>query len=113
MKVSGPITGSVDGAMLYDSHSGPLGALRWRDATDWQQFTLIREVVESGTMSITLALTGLGEVQFDDLRVIPHSPRDEPPPTIADEKREKGSTRSPLDLFERLPGLRGGATRRR
>lgn len=75
IKVVSPIVGHPDGVMLYDDLIGPAGALRWNDAGDWQPFQLIREVRQSGELSIRIVLNGLGEVHFDDLRIIPHDPR--------------------------------------
>jgi hypothetical protein len=72
-----PIVRSLDGAMFYDSIGGPEGAIRWHDASDWKRFELIREVQESTDLTIKITLTGLGEIQFDDLRVIPQNPLEE------------------------------------
>ena len=75
VRIVGPITGNVDGVMLYDSQSGPQRALRWNKSADWQQFELLRKIEADGEFRLTIALTGLGEAQFDDIRVVPHSPR--------------------------------------
>jgi hypothetical protein len=37
----------------------------------WQQFTLYRRVPSSGTIGVTVGLTGLGTVYFDDVRIEP------------------------------------------
>ena len=37
----------------------------------WKKFILYREVPASGTISVTMALTGLGKVYFDDVRIEP------------------------------------------
>jgi hypothetical protein len=77
VKVSGwvripqPITGSVDGALFYDSAGGEPLAVRLTGTTGWKQFTLYRWVPASGLMNVTLALTGLGTVYFDDIRIEP------------------------------------------
>ncbi len=68
-KVPNPITGSIDGAMIYDNLLGKPGAVRLKAAQDWQRFELIRPVPESQDVTITIALHGLGEVLVDDLRV--------------------------------------------
>ena len=60
--------------MVYDSIAGPDGALRWHEAGDWKRFELIREVADSGEFTLKLLLTGLGEVQFDDIRIVTHKP---------------------------------------
>ena len=75
VRIVGPITGNVDGVMLYDSQSGPRRALRWKKSAGWQQFELLRKVEADGELRLTIALTGLGEAQFDNIRVVPHSPR--------------------------------------
>jgi hypothetical protein len=38
---------------------------------EWKKFTLYRRVPPSGTMNLTVALTGIGRVAFDDLRIEP------------------------------------------
>ena len=65
------ITASADGALLYDSAGGEPLAVRLTGVTPWKKFTLYRQVPESGTIFVTLALTGLGTVCFDDVRVEP------------------------------------------
>jgi hypothetical protein len=75
VRIVGPITGNVDGVMLYDSQSGPSRALRWNKSSDWQQFELLRKVDSDGELRLIIALTGLGDAQFDNIRVVPHSPR--------------------------------------
>lgn len=80
VKVSGwiripqPIVASPDGALFYDSAGGEPLAVRLTDATQWRQFTLYRRVPASGTMTVTLALTGIGTVYFDDVRIEPLVP---------------------------------------
>lgn len=65
------ITASADGAVFYDSIGGePLG-VRLTEPTPWKKFTLYRRVPSTGTMQVTLALTGIGTVYFDDVRIEP------------------------------------------
>jgi hypothetical protein len=71
MKVAGPIVGSPDGALLYDSAGGEPLAVRQSLPSPWRQFILYRTVPASGSIGVTLALTGLGTVYFDDLRIEP------------------------------------------
>ncbi len=67
-----PITASVDGALLFDSVGGePLGIRLVAATTKWQKFSLYRKVPASGEVRVTLALSGLGTVYFDDVRVEP------------------------------------------
>jgi hypothetical protein len=72
VRIPGPIQASADGAMLYDSAGGEPMAVRLAGTTKtWKQFTLYRKVPASGSIHLTLALTGLGKVYFDDLRIEP------------------------------------------
>jgi hypothetical protein len=71
IRIPGPITASVDGALLYDSAGGEPLAVRLTEPTKWKQFVLYRRVPSSGTISVTLALTGLGTAYFDDIRIEP------------------------------------------
>jgi len=71
VRIPKPIIASADGALLYDSIGGEPLAVRLTDPCLWKQFTLYREVPESGTFYVTLALTGIGRVDFDDVRVEP------------------------------------------
>lgn len=79
------IAASADGALLYDSSGGEPLAIRLNQAIPWRHFILYRQVPASGTMNVTLALTGIGKVFFDDIRIEPleataHAP---PPPGAA------------------------------
>ncbi len=74
LRVPAPIKASPDGALFYDSAGGePLG-VRLTGATGWRKFTLYRRVPDSGLISVTLALTGIGTVYFDDIRIEPEVP---------------------------------------
>ncbi len=63
------VTGSVDGLLILDSLSGEALAERIGQTNGWRQFTLYRAAPQSGPMTVTLALTGLGEVWLDDISV--------------------------------------------
>jgi hypothetical protein len=71
-----PIKATVDGALFYDSAGGEPLAIRLTEPTPWKRFTLYRKIPASGTLQVTLALTGLGRVYFDDVRIEPLTPRD-------------------------------------
>jgi hypothetical protein len=72
VNVPAAIRASVDGALLFDNSGGETLALRWTAPTKgWQPVTLYRRVPAEGVLRLTLALTGLGSVYFDDLRVEP------------------------------------------
>jgi hypothetical protein len=69
VRVPTPITGSVDGLLILDSITGEALAERIRTTGDWQPFTLHRVAPQSGNLTVTLALTGIGEALVDDLSV--------------------------------------------
>jgi hypothetical protein len=77
-RLPGGIAASSDGALLYDSAGGEQLAVRLRGAMKWRQFTLYRRVPASGTINVTMALTGIGTVYFDDVRIEPAAPGDAP-----------------------------------
>jgi hypothetical protein len=74
VRIPEPIKASPDGALFYDSAGGEPLAIRLTEPTAWKKFTFYRKVPASGTMQVTLALTGLGTVYFDDLRIEPLMP---------------------------------------
>jgi hypothetical protein len=65
------ITGSEDGALFYDSAGGEPLAVRIRHTRGWRRYSLFRRVPESGRISVTLAMSGMGNVFFDDVRIEP------------------------------------------
>jgi hypothetical protein len=71
VRIPGPITASPDGAMLFDSAGGEPLAVHLTEPTDWRTLTIYRQVPPTGEIRITLALTGLGVVQWDDVRLEP------------------------------------------
>jgi len=76
MAIPQQIQASVDGALLFDSAGGEPLAIRQTTATGWKKFTLYRQVPPSGSISVTVALTGIGRAAFDDLRIEPLIPGD-------------------------------------
>ena len=68
-KVATPLVGSIDGALIYDSILGKPGAVRLKATQDWKQFLIIRPVVESTEMTVTISLQSIGEILIDDLRI--------------------------------------------
>lgn len=106
VRMVSPSIGSTDGALIYDSLGGPLTALRWTEAQrDWQHFQILREVPESQEMTLTVTLTGLGELLVDDLRVLAYDPETESPegsPGIESPGKPKPS---PFDFLKKLPGF--------
>lgn len=71
VRIPGPLLASPDGAMIYDSAGGEPLAVHLTEPTDWRPVTLYRRVPESGEIRVTLALTGLGVVHWDDVRIEP------------------------------------------
>lgn len=69
VRVPKAIEGSVDGLMILDSITGDALAERIRLTRGWQPFTLYRAAPESGNLTITFALTGLGEASIDDVTI--------------------------------------------
>lgn len=71
VQIPSPITGSVDGLLIADSYTGETLAERIGETTGWQPFTLYRVAPESGTLTVSFALSGFGEVWLDDIRICP------------------------------------------
>lgn len=64
-----PLIGSVDGLQIIDTLGGPEMGLRIHEAPSWQPFRLIRAATGETQVSVTIALSGLGKAQVDDLAV--------------------------------------------
>jgi len=69
-----PITASVDGLLIVDRLGGEPLAHRMGNALGWQEFSLYRAASESGTITLTFALTGVGEAWIDDVTIQPLTP---------------------------------------
>jgi len=69
VRVPKPITGSVDGLLIIDSLSGEPLAERIGKTSGWEEFTLYRLAPEQGQVSITFALSGIGEAWLDDVTI--------------------------------------------
>ncbi len=86
VRAPGGIAGSADGALFYDSAGGEALAYRVNgDLSKWKRLVLFRRVPETGSISITMALTGLGKVYFDSVRIEPIAagPAPTPKATVA------------------------------
>lgn len=70
-KIPKKIQATADGALIYDSSGGEPLAVRLTEPGNWKRFTVYRRVPESGSINVTLALTGLGAVYFDDVTIEP------------------------------------------
>jgi len=60
---------STDGLLIFNSLSGSDLGDRIRLTQGWRAFTLYRAVPQNGDLTVTFALTGLGEASIDDLAV--------------------------------------------
>ncbi len=74
VNIPAPITASPDGAMMFDNAGGEPLAIRWTDPTPWKKYTVYRRVPASGTINVTLTMTGVGTAYFDDVRIEPLVP---------------------------------------
>ncbi|MEN6448940.1 MAG: hypothetical protein ABFC96_00475 [Thermoguttaceae bacterium] len=64
-----PITASADGLMIIDSISGEALADRIGQTKDWRQFAMYRVAPQAGPVSVTFALSGVGEAWLDDVEI--------------------------------------------
>lgn len=71
VRVPQELLGSVDGLQIFDSLGGAELATRIKAAPTWQPFRMVRMARDDEAMSITIALTGLGVAQVDNLAVRP------------------------------------------
>ena len=69
INVPRPLGGSSEGLLVFESLSGPDLGDRIRLTQGWRELTLYRAVPQSGELTVTFALTGLGEASIDDLKV--------------------------------------------
>jgi hypothetical protein len=69
IKIDKPITGSVDGVMMIDSLGGEELAERIGVTRGWEEFVLYRIATSDEPVTLTIALTGYGEVLLDDLTI--------------------------------------------
>lgn len=69
VKVPRTITGSVDGLLVLDSLGGEALAQRIALSPEWKEVTLYRVAPAAGPVTITFALTGVGEAWVDDVSV--------------------------------------------
>jgi hypothetical protein len=74
VRVPEQITASPDGLLIYDSLGGAMLGQRFQRTEGWQEFSFYRVAATNGGLSLTFALTGLGEVAIDDVSVSLHEP---------------------------------------
>lgn len=88
INVPASILASPDGALFYDSAGGEPLAVRLTQTPGWKKYVLYRRVPTSGVLQVTLALTGVGTVFFDDVRIQPLQQTDNPDALAETERRE-------------------------
>lgn len=71
VRVPAPILGTVDGFMVIDSLGGSDLAMRFDRTPVWKEFTMYRAAAQDGQLTVTFALTGLGEAWIDDVTIDP------------------------------------------
>ncbi|MEE2676257.1 MAG: hypothetical protein VX876_04795 [Planctomycetota bacterium] len=83
VNITEPLQHHGDGFVVYDSIGGIGMADRFHHTTGWQPFSLIRVAPANGSVQLTFALMGLGEVSIDNVTVqkqIPHLTNTSPIP---------------------------------
>lgn len=68
-RMPNPLIGSVDGLQIIDSLGGPDMAMRIHESPSWRPFRLIRAAPSDANVSVTIALSGLGKAQIDDIAI--------------------------------------------
>ncbi|HZZ29685.1 MAG TPA: hypothetical protein VFE46_16935 [Pirellulales bacterium] len=71
VRVRGPVVGSVDGLMILDSFGGEALAQRIMQTDGWREFVMYRAAGHADNLTVTFALTGLGEAWVDELSIRP------------------------------------------
>ncbi len=77
LRVPAAIQGCPEGVVIYDSIGGPALAVTQVEPVEWKQFTLYRHATRPDNLTISLGLTGIGDVYIDDLiveRAMPATP---------------------------------------
>gem|GEM_PF-1685221 len=69
VRVPQAITGSVDGLKIFDSLGGKALALRYQQTGSWKPFRMVRVAPADTELTMTIALTGIGQAQVDALTV--------------------------------------------
>jgi hypothetical protein len=77
IRIDEPLGSMPDGCLISDSVSGTDLALRFHQTQGWQPFQMVRSISRNDHLTVTISLSGLGEVYLDDLQVC----------TLSDESR--------------------------
>jgi hypothetical protein len=67
LRVPAAIQGSPEGALIYDSLGGPALAVTQVEPQEWKQYTLYRHATRADALTVTIGLTGIGDIYVDDL----------------------------------------------
>ncbi len=105
VKLTTPVSASRDGLLIYDSLLGRSAGLRIQEGDQWTRFELLRVVPNSGEVTLTMSLTGMGAALIDDLQIIPHDPRGEPQSASSESEIQQTSGSKFFDRFPKLPRL--------
>jgi len=104
------ITGSVDGLLVFDSLGGPALAERVGPSKGWRRLVLYRIVPPEAAgepVTVTFALSGLGEARIDDVSVTPlERSAGGTPAALVSTPRDQPAGRgfpSPADLLQPAP----------
>jgi hypothetical protein len=96
VRVPKALLGSVDGLEIIDTLGGPELATRIQAAPSWQRFRMIRAATADTDLTITIALTGLGTAQVDNLAIRTLHGADVNPPTQPPQPPTANQQRPPL-----------------
>jgi len=69
VQVPHPIAGSVDGLLIIESLTGEVLAERVGETAGWEEFVLYRAAPRSGNVTVTFAMSGIGEAWVDDVTI--------------------------------------------
>jgi hypothetical protein len=69
VRIPNPLTSTVDGLLIFDSLGGEALGERIGRASQWREFAFYRAAPRDGELSVTFALSGLGEVHLDDVAI--------------------------------------------
>ena len=67
-------TATIEGVSITESLTG--ARQQWRQPRGWENFEFVREVPQDGPITLKMTLHGLGEAQFDDLRIVIYPAKD-------------------------------------
>ncbi len=73
VRVPPRISGSIDGLLIIDSIGGESLAERIGETKGWREFVMYRVAPTDGPLTVTFALTGLGDAWIDDISIAPVS----------------------------------------